>query len=455
MIYVCYRKGIDRGRVKGIDIVKKIGIVRRHKNPVVMDRLKKLNPGKDETRLAEAFYRKKRKLVGMTLLAGFCLSVLLWILGNTGSRISEEGEITREGYEGSAMEIPATAHSERYGDVDVDIGIDQRIYNKEETEELFDLAESWLEQVMPGQNEGLACVRENLAFPSSYEGTKMEIAYTSSNYGLINGSGEVKNEELEKEEKVWITAEFSYENEVRKKDYEVVVYPPLLTQTELFQKELREILLQENEAQKENEVFQLPEKVGDEPVTFEEKKDNRFLYIIALTFLCAVCLYKGMDRDLDKLYEKRKQRLLFCYPEFVSKLALFTGAGMSVTGAIRRIYAEMDCQKEEPLYEELGIFVRELDNGRLEEDALADLGKRNGLLQYRKFCTLLSTNMKKGSVNLREMLEQEAEEAFTQHQSRVRKLGEEAGTKLLLPMVMMLAVVLVILMVPAFMTYQI
>ena len=62
--------------------------------------------------------------------------------------------------------------------------------------------------------------------------------------------------------------------------------------------------------------------------------------------------------------------------------------------------------------------------------------------------------MKKGSVNLREMLEKEAQEAFEEHQLQIRKLGEEAGTKLLIPMVMMLAVVMIVIMVPAFMTYQ-
>ena len=76
-------------------------------------------------------------------------------------------------------------------------------------------------------------------------------------------------------------------------------------------------------------------------------------------------------------------------------------------------------------------------------------------MQYRKFCSLLSTNMKKGSLNLKILLEKEAEEAFTNYQLQIKKLGEEAGTKLLLPMIMMLGVVVVIIMIPAFMTYQI
>lgn len=424
-------------------------------NPIVREHLKKLYPGKDEEKLVKSFYGRKRKMAGVTISAGILIGILLFISGLADRKISETGEIVREGYDGSAIQIPATVHSEQYGKMDVDIDVDRRIYDEEEAEKLFDRAENWLGQVMPGENEGLTCVRENLIFPSFYEEADIAIAYTSSNYALINGSGEVQNAELEKEEKVRIRAEFSYENMTREKDYEITVYPPLLTQTELFQKELKEIISEENDRQRESEVFQLPDRIGGEAVTYEEKRDNGVFYILLLTLVCAVCLYRGMDRDLERLYEKRKQKLLLCYPAFVSKLALFVGAGMSVTGAIRRIYTETDGQGEEPLYEELGIFVHELDNGKLEADALADLGKRNGLPQYRKFCSLLSVNMKKGSMNLRELLEQEAEEAFTEHQFQIRKLGEEAGTKLLLPMVMMLAVVLVIIMVPAFMTYQI
>ncbi|MGN0132593.1 MAG: type II secretion system F family protein [Lachnospiraceae bacterium] len=424
-------------------------------NPIVREHLKKLYPGKDEEKLVKSFYGRKRKMAGVTILTGIVIGILLFISGLADRKISETGEIVREGYDGSAIQIPATVHSEQYGKMDVDIDVDRRIYDEEEAEKLFDRAESWLGQVMPGENEGLTCVREDLVFPSFYEEADIAIAYTSSNYALINGSGEVQNAELEKEEKVRIRAEFSYENMTREKDYEITVYPPLLTQIELFQKELKEIISEENNRQRESEVFQLPDRIGGEAVTYEEKRDNRVFYILLLTLVCAVCLYRGMDRDLERLYEKRKQKLLLSYPAFVSKLALFVGAGMSVTGAIRRIYTETDGQGEEPLYEELGILVHELDNGKLEADALADLGKRNGLPQYRKFCSLLSVNMKKGSMNLRELLEQEAEEAFTEHQFQIRKLGEEAGTKLLLPMVMMLAVVLVIIMVPAFMTYQI
>jgi len=46
-------------------------------------------------------------------------------------------------------------------------------------------------------------------------------------------------------------------------------------------------------------------------------------------------------------------------------------------------------------------------------------------------------------------------QAFEERKAQAKRLGEEAGTKLLLPMFLMLAVVLVIVIVPAFLTLQI
>ena len=52
------------------------------------------------------------------------------------------------------------------------------------------------------------------------------------------------------------------------------------------------------------------------------------------------------------------------------------------------------------------------------------------------------------------MLKLEAIQAFEERKARAKRLGEEAGTKLLLPMFLMLAIVLVIVIVPAFLSVQ-
>ena len=54
---------------------------------------------------------------------------------------------------------------------------------------------------------------------------------------------------------------------------------------------------------------------------------------------------------------------------------------------------------------------------------------------------------------MQEFLEQEAAAGFEERKNEARKMGEEAGTKLLLPMMVMLVLVLVILILPALMNF--
>ena len=84
-----------------------------------------------------------------------------------------------------------------------------------------------------------------------------------------------------------------------------------------------------------------------------------------------------------------------------------------------------------------------------EERAYERFGEGCGGYRYRKFGNLLAQNLRKGSRGLTNLLEQEAEEAFEERKSMARKLGEEAGTKMLFPMILMLGAVMLILAFPA------
>ena len=67
---------------------------------------------------------------------------------------------------------------------------------------------------------------------------------------------------------------------------------------------------------------------------------------------------------------------------------------------------------------------------------------------------MLTQNLRKGSKGLSELLRAEADQAFEERKATAKKRGEEAGTKLLLPMFMMLSMVLLIVIVPAFLSIQ-
>ena len=69
---------------------------------------------------------------------------------------------------------------------------------------------------------------------------------------------------------------------------------------------------------------------------------------------------------------------------------------------------------------------------------------------FRKFSTLLVQNLKKGTTDLIRLLDFEVEDAFHERRENAKVLGEEAGTKLLFPMMLMLSIVFALILYAAF-----
>ena len=200
----------------------------------------------------------------------------------------------------------------------------------------------------------------------------------------------------------------------------------------------------------------LPGQIGTEPVIWQEIIEDSSGYFLILVLLAACALYWGKARELDQRLEERKRELLLDYPELVNKLALYMGAGMTIRNAFLKMGEDYKKQKERRkryVYEEVLMTCYELQVGRSETEAYDHFGKRCQLQPYIRLSALLSQNIRKGSNDLLRMLRQEADSAFAERKSLAKKLGEEAGTKLLLPMMMMLCVVMVIIMIPAYFSF--
>jgi hypothetical protein len=111
--------------------------------------------------------------------------------------------------------------------------------------------------------------------------------------------------------------------------------------------------------------------------------------------------------------------------------------------------------KKRYVYEEMMITYGELMLGTSETIAYERFGRRVKLLPYLRFSSMIARNVKKGSTGLLGLLELEAAEAFEERKELAKRMGEEAGTKLLAPMMLMLLIVLAIIMLPAFMSFGI
>lgn len=106
-----------------------------------------------------------------------------------------------------------------------------------------------------------------------------------------------------------------------------------------------------------------------------------------------------------------------------------------------------------PAYEEAANVCKDLQSGVSEPEAYRRFGRRCGLRPYMKLASLLEQNRKTGLKNLRSLLDEEVASAYEERRNLAKRQGEEAATKLLLPLFMMLGIVMVIVAVPAFLSF--
>ena len=109
----------------------------------------------------------------------------------------------------------------------------------------------------------------------------------------------------------------------------------------------------------------------------------------------------------------------------------------------------------EKLRKEMEVTLREMNYGIAEIKAYENFGNRCGNQNYIRFSSLLIQHVKRGAKGMNQLLMQEVTEAEILWRENSRKRAEEAGTKLLFPMILLMSVVFAVLMIPAFLSMSI
>ena len=89
---------------------------------------------------------------------------------------------------------------------------------------------------------------------------------------------------------------------------------------------------------------------------------------------------------------------------------------------------------------------REIEGGVSEAAAFENFGKRVGQKHYVKLTALLTQSLQKGNTQLFNTLRQEVTALSEERSAASRRKGEEASTRLLFPMMLMLAMTMVLIM---------
>ena len=445
------------------------------------DRLKKTNRNAKLNGLLKSLYVKenieKEKYLYRVKKTASLLAVFAGVLGmgffvclaNEGIHYVRSLERGERGQGSIDYELEADYR----GETDpVHILVDPVTYTESEILELFDSSYDEVKQIVLGDNVSQDHVTEPLHLIPEYNG--ISISWEIEDLTAVNYAGNLKAELREGETKtVMLYAVFSMDDVT-----ETFTLPiELAGQTRKEQEKLLDGILEKIE--QNNDVYSkevvLPEEIDGYRIRFHTKRFSEGYLFLLLAAGAVILILLFYDRNLEKQVKKRQEQMMLDFTEIVTKLSLLYDAGLSIHGAFERVVSDYEKKNRGKLsatslipgkkkapsqseyhfaYREMKLVLEKIRRGSGEAEAYSQFGKRCGLYPYIKLGNLLEQNLNKGTRGMQQLLKKEVEDALEERKRIARKKGEEAGTKLLIPMVMMLAVVIAIVAVPALMSMR-
>lgn len=167
--------------------------------------------------------------------------------------------------------------------------------------------------------------------------------------------------------------------------------------------------------------------------------------LMIMFMFSGVSVYYVMTLAPKKI-ESRSSQLIGDFSEVVSKLALLTNAGM----ILREAWELTSKVGEGVFYQEMRIAVMEMENGISEAEAIRRFGIRCMMPEIKKFSATLIQGIQKGNSELSSMLQNQSAEIWNLRKQNVRRQGEKAASKLMVPIFMMFVGVIIMVVVPIF-----
>lgn len=334
----------------------------------------------------------------------------------------------------------------------LEIVVDNRHLTLDEQKKYFGRAIAELEEKFLGENKSLDHVNSPLNLVKELQNGLITVTYSWGNHRIINYAGEPVEKNLTKEGTlVEITATLKYRDVKLDHIIPVRVYPVDKTPAEQVIELIGEVIDTQNES--EANVVILPQKIGNSKIKWDRPNEiNKSMVVLLIGLVSMIGVALGRRNDARKAKKDRENALREQYSGVLGQLSLLLSAGMTVMNAWERVvqnYRKKQLKEKRIAYEEMETTYNQIKDGMSERQAYEQFGERVGVSEYRKLASLLAQNLRKGTAGLSRILEEESIDAYSRQESIVKKKGEEMSTKLLLPMMLMLGLVIVIIVIPA------
>lgn len=388
--------------------------------------------------------------MGLLILLITCVTAIAIVLSGSGNNQYFD-TVNRPERGESQLDVTAEYGGDEFN---LTINVDERYPTQEEMLERIKSVEDMLEVNILGQNESLLNVTGDLELKEIYEDESVKVSWQSSDVNLVHSDGRVDNQNLAEAQKVELVATISCFEESREMTIDVIVEPENEESAKraLVVDSIDEVL----ETAAESQTVKLPDSVQGEEIRFKyESEDSGGTILLTGVLVSLLLIPLWFENRRNKLAE-RDAELICDYAEVLGKFSMLLEAGLTIRVTFERMASDYEKRKTAKnhryVYEEMLKTCNELRLGKSEREAYEDFGRRCGNIFYIRFAALLVQHVKKGGESLIPQLHKEASESMKERQQAVRKKGEEASMKLMFPMMTMFAIILVIILVPAFLT---
>lgn len=326
-----------------------------------------------------------------------------------------------------------------------DLEISPREYTDEEFKTAAAEAKRYIDEVYLGNNPSAERITSNLTLPDSDETGRLRVIWESSDPLVLSSSGVIKNKQFENEAEVRLTATIKDNNHSESVDYFLkVVGEDSLSSFERIKLRMLEI---ESETRSESEVV-LPDYLDG--VRIERVKTDRRKVLAEIMLLGFFMIASYAFVQINRLKEagkKRDSELRGAYYGFVSRLTIHLGAGSVLREALRLAGVR---EKSEYLKNEINLALKKIASGIPEYRAYTEMGKSIGTQEYMKLMSLIAQNLEYGNKNLISLLETEVNSSIYIRKEEIKKRGEQASEKLLIPTSILMILVIAIVIYPAY-----
>lgn len=170
--------------------------------------------------------------------------------------------------------------------------------------------------------------------------------------------------------------------------------------------------------------------------------------VMVLGIVLAGIVMWYIEEVLNDQLTQRRDEILADLPQMLSKMTLLINSGMT----LREAWEKVAAGGSRKLYREMQLAVQEMQNGVPETEAYRNFAERCMIKQARRVASTLIQNKLKGNQELAYFLKEMSDEMWEEKKHLTKRKGEAANSKLMFPTAMIFLGILLMIIVPAFLS---